>query len=173
MSSPTPTPQQPPVADDVRCPDCGAPVAGGRVGCQALYDEIAVRAHADARYAAVRDLAFDTYCMQHVERYCRSAKSYAAHLSRLCCGLELGGNPGTYAAIQHWLNGPARVARPDPPAQFGRVTVADVHRATTAAEHPRLVRAWAEEVWDAYATQQELARSGVTAALGGKPAEPR
>jgi hypothetical protein len=172
MSSPRPEPRQPTLRDDGRCPECGAPGVGGRAGCQARYDEVAVLAYRDPRYAAVRDLGFDTYCMQHLERYCRSAKSYAAHLMRLCCGVELGGNPATHAAIQHWLSGPAPVGRPEPPAQLGRITIADVRGGTTAEEHVRLVRAWAENVWEAYGTQQELARSWISAALAGWPDAP-
>ncbi|GAC1654933.1 MAG: hypothetical protein NVS4B8_30120 [Herpetosiphon sp.] len=51
-----------------------------------------VHAFDDLRYAAVRNCAFDAYCMQHIEPYCHSAKSYAAHLTRLCCGIEYGGD---------------------------------------------------------------------------------
>ena len=67
------------------CPACGAVVAGGRAGCQAVFDELTARAYADLAYASTRNLAFDAYCLQHLETYCHSAKSYAAHLTRLCC----------------------------------------------------------------------------------------
>ena len=71
-----------------------------RTGCQALYDALAVPGAGALGLIARRDLAFDAYCMQHPETYCRSAKSYAAHLTRLCCGLEFGGDPRVYRAIQ-------------------------------------------------------------------------
>ena len=64
--------------------------------------------------------------MQHVETYCRSAKSYAAHLTRLCCGLEFGGDPEVYAAIQSWLNGASPVAKPSILPSLGRLTIASV-----------------------------------------------
>jgi hypothetical protein len=57
------------------------------------------RAYTDPAYATLRDLAFDAYYMQHVERYGRSAKSYAAHLARLCCGLEHHGDPQDQARL--------------------------------------------------------------------------
>lgn len=148
-----------------RCPDCGAAGVGGREGCQALFDQLTLRAYDDYRYAAVQTLAFDTYCMQHLERYCRSAKSYAAHLTRLCCGLEHGGNPQVYAAIQRWLSGAVSIDKPPLLDLVGAMTVADLQTAQNAQEYDQLVGAWAECVWDAYASQQTLARSWIEAAL--------
>ena len=150
------------------CPECGAPVAGGRAGCQALWDEMSARAYTSPDYAVTRDLAFDAYCMQHPERYCRSAKSYAAHLTRLCCGLEYGGDPGVYSAIQKWLNGAVDIVKPESPGSRGAMTVADLRAARTGQEHTRLVRDWTTSVWKAYAAQQDIARSWIKAALGGK-----
>jgi predicted amidophosphoribosyltransferase len=92
-------------------------VVGGRDGCQAVFDELTARAYADVAYASVRDLAFDAYCMQHLDSYCRSAKSYAAHLTRLCCGLEYQGDPKVYEAIQKWLNGAVKIEKPPVLAQ--------------------------------------------------------
>ena len=149
-----------------RCPGCGALVAGGREGCQALWDEVAARAYSDFQYAGVHDLAFDAYCLQHPETYCRSAKSYAAHLTRLCCGLEYDGNRGTYAAIQQWLNGAVSIEKPERLPALGQVTIAEVRTARTGEEHTKLARAWAENVWEAYAAQQEIARTWIRAALG-------
>ncbi len=148
-----------------RCPDCGTVVTGGRAGCQALFDELNAQALTDQQYAVVRDLAFDAYCMQHLERYCRSAKSYAAHLTRLCCGLEYDGDPAIYAAIQKWLNGKRELTKPEALRDLGRMTVVNVRAARNAEEHRRLVREWAESVWHAYATQHEIARAWIRDAL--------
>ena len=153
---------------DDRCPDCGARVAGGRDGCQALMDHMRAQSFSDLRYASVIDLAFDAYCMQHLDKYCRSAKSYAAHLTRLCCGIEYAGDPKVYAAIQRWLNGSVALEKPPLLANFGTptgVTIADVPGATTFEEQAKRVRAWAENVWSAYASQHEIARVWVKAAL--------
>jgi len=151
-----------------RCPDCGAAVMGGRAGCQALWDEIGARAYSDPNYAATHDLAFDAYCMQHLERYCRSAKSYAAHLTRLCCGLEYGGDPRIYAAIQKWLNGAVAIEKPEAPGDRGRMTVADLRAARNAEEHARLAHDWATSVWEAYTAQHDIARNWIQAALSAK-----
>ncbi len=155
------------MAED-RCPDCGAAVPGGRAGCQGLMDAIQARAYGDLQVAATRDLAFDAYCMQHPERYCRSAKSYAAHLTRLCCGVEHGGNPRVHEAIQRWLNGSPSIEKPEAPGHLGRMTVKDLESA--AGEHSRLVQDWARSVREAYATQQEMARHWLQAALSGQKA---
>jgi hypothetical protein len=151
-----------------KCPDCGASVADGRAGCQALFDEISLLGYSGYRYAATHALAFDAYCMQHPERYGLSAKSYAAHLTRLCCGLEHAGDAGVYAAIQKWLNGAVALDKPAAPEARGQMTVADLQAANDADEHTKLVRAWAENVWAAYAAQHELARGWIQAALRSK-----
>ncbi len=148
-----------------RCPDCGASVIGGRAGCQALWDEIGAWDYSDPNYAATHDLAFDTYCMQHVERYCHSAKSYAAHLTRLCCGLEYAGDPKIYAAIQKWLNGTVTLEKPGAPSHRGQMTVADLRAARNVEEHTRLVHDWAQSVWEAYTAQHDIARNWIRDAL--------
>ena len=141
--------------NDDTCTECGASVVGGRDGCQATFDEFAARAFTDIRYAAEYQLAFDTYCMQHVEPYCRSAKSYAAHLMRLCCGLEHAGDPKIYAAIQLWLSGSVDIERPETLVFRGKVTVVDVMAASSIEAYKVLVRDWANCVWAAYASQHD------------------
>ena len=148
-----------------RCPDCGALVANGREGCQAAFDELSARAYGDLAYAAVQALALDAYCMQHVDKYCRSAKSYAAYLTRLCCGLEYGGDPHVYAAIQKWLNGSIEIRKPPILNDRGRMTVMEVRSAPNAAEYGQRVREWAKIVWAAYASQHDLPRNWIKAAL--------
>jgi len=144
-----------------QCPECGAGVAGGRDGCQALYNELAMPGAGRLALSARRDLAFDTYCMQHTDTYCRSAKSYAAHLTRLCCGLEYAGDPQVYRAIQRWLNGTVPLQKPAVLSERGQMTVADLQAAKDAVEMIRLAQTWAEAVWRAYASQHELARQWV------------
>lgn len=151
-----------------RCPECGGPVAGGRAGCQALWDELMARAMTDLRYQAVYRLAFDTYCMQHVDTYGVSAKSYAAHLMGLCCGVEHDGRAAVYDVIHRSLNGRAGLERPASPRARGSITLMTVAAAPDPEEHARRVHAWAENVWSAYAPQHDLARALLSAALGGR-----
>ena len=146
-----------------RCPSCGAPVTGGRAGCQAVFDEQSAAVYTDVRRAAVHDLFVDAYCMQHPEEYGRSAKSYAAHLMRLCCGVEFRGDARTYAAIRRWLDGSPSVVRPEPPAMRGTMTIVDIAGAA-ADQYADAVRAWASDVWAAYARQHVVAREWIAAA---------
>jgi hypothetical protein len=124
-----------------------------------------LRAYSDPLYAATHSLALDAYCMQHPEKYCRSAKSYAAHLTRLCCGLEHEGNHKVYEAIQKSLNGTVAFEKPETPFNRGQMTVADLLAASRVEEHTRLVKEWAASVWDAYAAQHAIARGWIKAAL--------
>ena len=154
-----------------RCPECGAIVEGGAAGCEALFNELGARDFSDPRYGATHELLVDAYCLQHPDRYCRSAKSYYAHLTRLCCGIEHGGKREIYAAIHRWMSGPAKIDRPETLAQHGSMTIAtiaDLRAVNSPEEHAELVRVWAENVWQAYAPQHEIARRWLGAALGRK-----
>ena|SRR5262244_2043292 len=67
-----------------KCPDCGAPV-GGREECQKLFDEVIAREFSSPAYFGVHRITVDCYALQPPDRYCASFKSFAAHLSGLCC----------------------------------------------------------------------------------------
>lgn len=135
---------------------------------EALFNEFGARDFSDPRYGATHELLVDAYCLQHAQGYCSSAKSYAAHLTRMCCGIEHGGKRETYAAIPRWLSGLAKIERPQTLAQRGSTTIADLRSAQTPEEHAELVRKWAANVWQAYAPQHETARQWLSAALGRK-----
>lgn len=145
------------------CPACGAPL-GGRAGCQAAFDGLVALAWSSPARGAVHNLVVDAYSMQHPEEYGRSAKSYAAHLTALCCGVESGGEPELYWSVARWLDGAAAPSKPALLASRGLLTVANVQGARDDADHAEGVRAWARSVWDAYAPQQELARGWLRAA---------
>jgi hypothetical protein len=157
-----------PAGQTQRCPDCGAPVSGGREACQRLFNELGARSYENPGYAAAHELLVDAYCLQHPEPYCHSAKSYAAHLARLCCGIERGGDRRIYRAIHTWLSGPAKIERPETLACRGELTIVHVQAARNVEEHQKFVREWAENVWKAYATQHALARQWIAAAIGQK-----
>lgn len=153
------------MAEDGRCPECGGAVTGGRAGCEAYFDTLRYLAPEDYRVAAIHRLAFDTYCMQHVETYCRSAKSYAAHLVGLCCGVERQGDPALYDAIYRCLNGSVALDKPPILRERGRLTLVNVWSPEHIEESVRKVRLWAEDVWAAYRSQHELARAWAKDAL--------
>ena len=88
-----------------------------------------------------------------------SAKSYAAHLTGLCCVVEHDAEPAMLAAIARWLNGPSPVEKPAvPPPPRGRFTLDDARRAEAPEAHAARVRDWAADVWNAYREQHALAR---------------
>ena len=107
--------------------------------------------YGDPVYFGVHQLTVDTYAAQHPGRpEPRSIQSLALHLITLCLVVEPGAAPGDGPALHqrlakrpgfHWLELPRPV---------GRVTVADVHGAASAAEHERRVRAWARDVWEVW-----------------------
>ena len=154
------------MSNPLPCPACGAPL-GGRAGCQAAFDELSAGAWTSSARGAVHNLVVDAYSMQHPEDYGRSAKSYAAHLTGLCCGVELGGDARIYWAIPRWLDGAAAPAKPPLIVSRGVLTIAHVRSARGDAEHGERVRAWAASVWEAYASQQDVARAWLRAAAGG------
>ena len=145
------------------CPSCGAPL-GGRAGCQTTFDALTAASWGSPARGAVRGLLVDAYCMQHPEDYCRSAKSYAAHLAGLCCGVEAGGDPRRYWAVARWLDGARELAKPAVPGARGTMTVADAW-AMEELVYAAHVRAWAGAVWAAYSSQHELARTWLRAAV--------
>jgi len=145
------------VDDLTACPACGASL-GGRAGCQAAFDALGARAWEDPRHGAVHRLVVDAYCLQHPDDYCRSAKSYAAHLAGLCCGVEHGGDPRRHRAIARWLDGHRELARPTPPAARGVTTVAEATAQSDAHAYAAAVRRWAGSVWEAYSAQHALGR---------------
>ncbi len=146
------------------CPSCGAPL-GGREGCQLAFDQLSARAWSDGGFAAVHNLVVDLYALQHVEAYCESPKSYAAHLLGLCSAVEHGGDPNLYRAIARWLDGRVKLVRP-PTLEFrGSMTIADIVSTSDPDVYRKWVFEWADNVWDAYRSQHEIARQNLVQVL--------
>jgi uncharacterized protein DUF5946 len=149
-----------------RCDGCGLQAPGGAAGCQRILDEILARDFTDARYFSVHRMLIDTYCLQHPERYCASAKSLAAHLTGLAWLIERGGGKAVgHEPLRRWLDGAPRLERPEIPGFRGGLTIADVRGAEDAAGHARAVEAWARSTWEAYAPLHETARAWIEQAL--------
>jgi|SRR5688572_3557671 len=150
------------------CPDCGAPAAGGRTGCQKLFDEVLAREFGDFRYGRLHRLTVDTYSLQHPSEYMRSGKSYAAHLTGMCAAMELDDPRGANEAVQRWLNGAKAIDRPSEPAASTRgvLTIAHVHGAADAEAHLVRVREWARSTWEAWRDYHALAREWIDRAAG-------
>jgi len=86
-----------------KCPECGAPVGGGEK-CRKLFDEVLAREFSNLLYFGVHRTTVDCYALQHPEGYCASFKSFAAHLTGLCCAVEFDKDPKMMRAIHIGLN---------------------------------------------------------------------
>ncbi len=150
------------------CPDCGAAV-GGQSECQELFERVGMRAYADAAYARTHRLVVDAYALQHPDRYCRSGKSLAAHLTGACVFIENPDEPELNRVVQRWLSRNPSLTRLTPPEERGRVTVADVAVARDPEEHDLRVRAWAMSAWQAWSAHHALAREWIERARRQTP----
>jgi hypothetical protein len=166
-------------AADLRaCPGCGLvlpdrdgpvhPYLGCSPPCWALYGEVLARDYGNPAYFRVHQLTVDAYAVQHPgvpER--RTIQSLALHLITLCLVIERGADPDDGPALHRRLAKGPGFRWLEPPRPLGRVTVADVHRAASAAEHERRVRTWAADVWAAWEPHHATIRDWIERSLGG------
>ena len=153
----------PPPLVNSTCTECSALVPAEFQSCDAFLLFFLT----DLKSAPPR-LLIDTFAMQHPQRSCKSAKSYAAHFAGLCCGVEYAGSERVYAAIQRWLSGPAErmgLARPQEPEYRGRLTLRHVYRVGVQSNFEPRLREWATDVWAAYTAQHDIARRWIGTAL--------
>ena len=141
------------------CEDCGAVVAEGKSGCLKIFEEILAREFSDYRYGKIHRLTVDTYSLQHPDKYMRSGKSFAAHLTGMCAALEHEDALALNQAVQKWLSTNPRVEKPlQIPDRRGDLNISYIHRAADADEHIERVREWAQDVWGAWSEHHDLAR---------------
>jgi hypothetical protein len=150
---------------EASCPYCGAPAGGGYPACQAVMHELTARQYElGLRYKYHRAFV-DCYTLQHPEIYCVSAKSYAAHLTGLCCYLEMEGQQEVQAAVQRWLSGSPDLVKPPVPDARGALTVLHLLPAQDVASFIDQLDEWARAIWQAYAELQGTARQTIQLAL--------
>ena len=145
-----------------RCEACGASLPEG-TDCQGLFDEILAREFGDFRYGRLHRLTVDAYSLQHPERYMRSGKSFAAHLTGMCAALDGDLPHDINRSVQQWLNGPQRIPRPEepPPGRRGELTIEYVFGAADPEEHLDRVTEWARSTWSAWSAYHDLAREWI------------
>jgi hypothetical protein len=143
---------------DNQCAACKAIIEGGEDACLRLYREFAEHAQSSVTLGRLRDVVFDAYCLQHIERYCSSAKSFFAHISRLCCDVEYNQSQNVYASINRKLNGKVELKKPAIPENTGFVTIVDIMNEKTDEAQLIRVREFIYSVWKAYESLQPLAR---------------
>jgi hypothetical protein len=147
------------------CDQCGWAEAGGRQGCRERFEALLARDFSDPLFFRAHRMFVDTYCLQHPEDYCASAKSLAAHLAGLCWILESAAGAAVGPGRLHrWLSGDRRLDKPKLPEQRGVLTIGDLPQGGSPAEWARKVREWAGCTWAAYAQLHPVARSWVAEA---------
>jgi len=99
--------------------------------------------------------------MQHPDRYMISPKSFAAHLTGLCCTMEYGNDPDLLRLLQQWLNGKKLLEKPAMLDHLGHLTISHITQAQTGTEPGPLVHEWAADVWQAYAVYHPLAKTWI------------
>ena len=143
-----------------RCSGCGLAIAGGDEGCNALLQDLNQRAFTDVRYGRLLSMGIDIYALQHPARYCRSAKSLAAHLCGLCGIVERDQEPALpNMALRAWLDGSVDIAKPELPSARGTMTIADLLAANDPEAFGDTVWRWGRDVWSAYEPLHPVARA--------------
>jgi hypothetical protein len=149
------------------CEDCGAVAAEGKAGCLKLFEEVIAREFSDYSYGKIHRLTVDAYSLQHAERYMRSGKSFAAHLTGIYAALESEDAVTVNQKMRKWLDANPKIEKPvELPRRSGKLTIAFVHNAADADEHCRRVREWAQEVWSAWREHHALAKQLIDSASG-------
>ncbi|MBD0282738.1 MAG: hypothetical protein ICV69_11170 [Thermoleophilaceae bacterium] len=132
------------------------------------------REYGDLAYFRVPQLWVDTYAVQHPsgpER--RTIQSLALHLITLCLAVERGANPAVGPNVHRRVAGRATFHWLEPPTRRGRLNVADVRRAASAAEHAAAVDELARDVWAAWEPHHAAVRAWIERELGASRRHPR
>jgi hypothetical protein len=134
-----------------------------------MWDTLLARSFSELAYARFHRLLVDLYSLQHPDTFCRSAKSYAAHLTGLCVAQDHGGDSRINAAVQNWLSGPRDdLTKPPVPTARGTLDLTHVLRATDAHDVAPRVAAWSDDVWAAFGELHGVARQWIS--LAGRSA---
>jgi hypothetical protein len=134
-------------------------VAEGRAGCLKLFEEILAREFSDYRYGRIHRLTVDAYSLQHPDKYMRSGKSFAAHLTGMCAALEYEDALALNQTVQKWLSTNPKIDKPAHlPERRGSLNITYIISASDADEHDKRVREWARDVWGAWSEHHDLAR---------------
>lgn len=145
------------------CPGCGLqlplnggethPYIGASPACWALYGVVLAREYGDPEYMRIHQLTVDTYAVQHPGlAEARSIRSVWGHLASLHMQIEQRAPAAVARTVIKRVAAEAdSLGWLVPPRHRGSMTIAEVARALSSAEHSRLVTAWARNVWAAWA----------------------
>ena len=129
-------------------------------GCWAAYGEVLAREYGDRAYYGVHRLSVDAYAVQHPGQASpQTIQSVAIHLTSLCLVFEHGFElDQATAAMQQMAGTKERCRWLEPPLSRGRLTVLDLHAATSAQTHSETARAWARDAWEAWSAHHGTIR---------------
>lgn len=159
------------------CPGCGlqSPVSAGPThpsmrsspGCWAAFGEVLAREFSDPAYFPLHQVTVDTYAGSHPGgRDRRAVQTTALHLMTLQLVLEQRADASVGRVLhKRMIERLPALTWLEPPVVYGRMTAADVLRAASAAEHLRLIRRWAEDVWAAWEPHHPTVRAWVRESL--------
>ena len=157
----------------IRCEGCGALVPpidgpthrylGASPGCWALYGEVLAREYIGVQYSQRHQLTVDTYAAQHPGTPSpQSVQSVNVHLMSICAVLEFGHAPQqAMKLIQRAIAHSMDFSWLEPPKSMGAITIVDVHAAKNPEAHEKIVREWAQSVWNAWGQHPETVRASV------------
>jgi hypothetical protein len=130
--------------------------------CWSIYSEVLAREYDDRKLLeSVHRLTVDAYAVQHPGREsAQCIQSVAGHLISLCAVLENGAsNEWATKLIREAVRIKGRFKWLQPPRSMGSVTIADVWKTQSAAEHEKAAREWASSVWTAWSQHHATVRS--------------
>lgn len=135
-------------------------------GCWELFGAVIAREFSQPGWGSEHRLTVDTYAAQHPGDDDRKQRqSVALHLVALCHRLEHDLDPqALLRATQEMTAVKREWPQLGPPTAYP-MTIVDVAAASAADEHLRLVRAWAEATWQAWAPRHEVIRVWADEAL--------
>jgi hypothetical protein len=155
--------------DQRTCPGCGlvAPAIDraydrkfhASAECWATFEDVLAKEYENAvLFGQVHQLTVDAYAVQHAGGR-HPDKSVCVHLVGLLLALDQDVAMSRIPALRQRLAARASWPHLEPPAARAALTVEDVARAASPAEHAERVRAWAGAVWRAWAPHHDAARS--------------
>jgi hypothetical protein len=154
-----------PESEQASCLSCGAKDVGGVLGCRDVYHAITMCHPVPQTYGLGRAI-FDTYCLQHLETLCYSAKSYAAHLAFVACWVDYANPLNLLECARVGLNGKLDFMRALEPPSRGHLTILHLQDSLNQADFERRALEWIEDVWQAFAPLHEQARAYLRLFLG-------
>jgi hypothetical protein len=130
-----------------------------------MFDELQAREWENRYELPAAPDGVDAFALQHPDRYCASAKSFAAHLTGLCAAVAHNSHPSVLQATRRWLDGKRPLVKPALPTNRGALTIAEVSVQIDPVPYAHAVQRWARCTWAACSALHALARAWIQEAL--------